>query len=92
MYAFTIKTDFRNVSGNLDGKTMQKRLKSPTLSLFSQKTDKKTLHLLKNDKRLSIFYWKTKCTNKFYMCMIKNAFENVSESSEEVVSLDLKAP
>ena len=65
--------------GNLDGKAKQNRLKVPLCHLFL----KKLLDLLKNDKYLSIFFYrKSKCTYKFYVFTVKRAFGNVAIRNE----------
>ena len=64
--------------GGLDGKTKQNSLEVSTFHLFLRKP----LYLLKNDKRLSIFYCKNKCAYKFYVFTIKSSYGNMSVSSE----------
>ena len=81
-YAVKIKTDFRNMCrtyGVQTGKTELNSLNVPTLPPFFFK---KSLYLLKNEKRLSIFHCKNKYTYKFYVITIKTALGNMSESGE----------
>ena len=67
--------------GALDGKIEQNHLKMPLCHLFFF-FSKKSLHLLKNEKHLSIFYFKNKCTYKSYVFMIIDDFGNMLDSCE----------
>ena len=61
---------------------LKNRVKSSQSAYFTTFFYKKPLHLLKNKKHWLIFYHKNKCTDKFYVFMIKCALRNMSWSSE----------
>ena len=81
-YAFTFKTDFRSMSESREFKRKNK-VKHSKGAHFATFFSKSVAFIEKiNDKRLSIFNCKNKCTYKFYVFTIKSAFENMSVGSE----------